>query len=291
MRERLKKLFEFEAHPISLKPEEAKLVSGSSFQQITFSTTSGEEIRAFYTTPKGTGPAPAILYIHAHGGRYDIGADELLNGRPALKGPLGQVFYDMGYAVLCIDLPGFGDRADKSESALAKEALWYGKSLAGQMMGELKSAFDWLSAQNGVDPSKIGVFGISMGATFGYWLAAVEPRIAAVAHLCCFADFEELIKTGAHDLHGIYLTVPGLLNVASNSEIASQVAPRPQFVGIGDQDPLTPPQAIDLALDKLRAAYENSLNHLTIHRESHVGHEETPQMRKAVLKFFKLKLG
>jgi dienelactone hydrolase len=291
LRQQLRKLFEIDLHPISLKPKKTKTIPGSTFQKLTFFSNSGEEIRAIYAAPKSTRPAPAILYIHAHGGLYDIGADELLDGRPALQGPLGQVFQELGYAVLCIDLPGFGQRATKSESELAKTALWYGKSLAGQMMGELKSAFDWLSAQNGVDQNKVGAFGISMGATFGYWLAAVEPRVAAVAHLCCLAEFDELINSGAHDLHGEYLTVPGLLNLASNGQIAGQIAPRPQFVGIGDQDPLTPPQAVDPALDKLRAAYENTLDQLTIHREPKVGHQETPKMRKAVLKFFKLALG
>ena len=106
-----------------------------------------------------------------------------------------------------------------------------GRSLAGQMLGELASALDWLAAGPGTDPARIGVFGLSMGATLGYWLGAVEPRVAAVAHLCCFADFGPLVASGAHDLHGIYLTVPGLLAMASNGEIAGLIAPRPQFVG------------------------------------------------------------
>ena len=79
------------------------------------------------------------------------------------------------------------------------------------MVGELQPAFEWQQAQEGIDQTQIGVSGISMGATLGYWLAAIEPRLAAVAHLCCFADFSELIRTGAHDQHRIYLAVPGLL--------------------------------------------------------------------------------
>jgi dienelactone hydrolase len=90
---------------------------------------------------------------------------------------------------LAIDLPCFGGRAAAAEGAAAKAALWRGGSLAGQMLGELASALDWLAADPGVDARRIGVFGLSMGATLGYWLGAVEPRLAAVAHLCCFADF------------------------------------------------------------------------------------------------------
>ena len=37
--------------------------------------------RGFCSSRRAAGPAPAILYIHAHGGRYDIGAREVLDGR------------------------------------------------------------------------------------------------------------------------------------------------------------------------------------------------------------------
>ena len=204
-----------------------------------------------------------------------------------MQGPLGQTLVGMGFAVLCIDLPGFGARAERTESDLAKAALWQSKSLAGQMVGELQAAFEWLQAQEGIDQTRIGVFGISMGATLGYWLAAVEPTLDAVAHLCCFNDFSELIRTGAHDLHGIYLTVPGLLTVTSNGKIAGQIAPRRQFVGSGDQDSLTPAPAVDTALIELRTAYVDCPKNLTIYRSLATGHQETSGIRRAVLNFLR----
>lgn len=128
-----------------------------------------------------------------------------------------------------------------------------------------------------------------MGATLGYWLAAVEPRAACLAHLCCYADFDSLIDAGAHDLHGIYLTVPGLLDIASNGEIAGMIAPRPQFIGIGDKDALTPPAAVDRALAQTRGAYRDAgaPDNLVLHRERETGHAETPAMRAAMLAFFR----
>jgi hypothetical protein len=157
------------------------------------------------------------------------------------------------------------------------------------MVGEQAAALDWLATQPFVDPARIGCFGISMGATFGYWLAAVDERIAALAQLCCFADFAELIEIGAHDRHGIYLTIPGLLDVASNGEIAGMVASRPQLICIGDLDPLTPPPAADIALGQVLEVYgkAGAANALVIHREAETGHEESPEMRGAVLDFFR----
>ena len=125
-----------------------------------------------------------------------------------------------------------------------------------------------------------------MGATLAYWLAAAECRVSMLAHLCCFANFDELIKTNVHDLHGIYLTVPNLLNTASNGQIAGSIAPRPQLVGIGDHDPLTPPHATDPALEELRVAYSDVAENLVVIRESETGHVETPRMRQATIEFF-----
>ena len=288
MRDRLRHLFEIDGHPLREVGGKIDDAGDHTEERVTFETAAGEAVRGIVMRPRSTAAVPTVLYIHAHGNRYDIGADELLTGRPALQGPLGVELAAAGMASLAIDMPGFGDRATASESALAKARLWRGKSLAGQMLGEQASALDWLAEQPWADANRIGVFGISMGATLGYWLAAVDPRIACVAHQCCYADFATLMETGAHDLHGIYLTIPGLLDLASNGEIAGLVAPRPQLIGIGDLDPLTPPDAVDLALSWTRAAYDaaGAPDDLLLHREPGTGHQESPAMRRAVLSFF-----
>ena len=115
-------------------------------ERLGFETQAGEAVNGILTRPNADGPFPAILYIHAHGNRYDIGARELLDGRPALQGALGPVLAGSGFVTLAIDLPGFGGRTAQSESALAKARLWRGRSLAGQMLGELASALAWLAA-------------------------------------------------------------------------------------------------------------------------------------------------
>ncbi len=286
--EELRRAFDIDGHGLRQARRDSSDAGGHVVEHLTFETSDGESVRGFLTRPKSETPSPAILYIHAHGARYDIGAAELLDGRPALSEPLGPVLARMGFAALAIDMPGFGSRAASTESSLAKARLWRGRSLAGQMLGEQAAALEWLAAQPFVQPGRIGCFGISMGATLGYWLAAVDQRIAALAHLCCYADLATLVELGAHDLHGIYLTVPGLLNVASNGEIAGLVAPRPQLVCIGDLDPLTPPIAVDRALEQTRQSYAEAgaSDALQLHREPDTGHQESPQMRRAVLDFF-----
>lgn len=286
-RERLRAAFEIGKHSLTLTSRQVIGEDGYVVERLQFLTAVGEAVRGVLTRPLSSGPSPALLYMHAHGARYDIGADELLDGRPALLGPLGPEFARRGFVTLMIEMPAFGGRAEPNESARTKASLWRGRSLAGQMVAEQQSAFSWLAACDDVIAERIGVFGLSMGATLGYWLAAVEPRVACVAHLCCYADFETLIESGAHDLHGIYLTVPGLLGIASNGVIAGRIAPRPQLIAVGDRDPLTPPAAVDRALAETRDAYARAgaVDRLTVLREAETGHVETPAMRAAVFEF------
>ncbi len=47
-----------------------------------------EPVPAYVTLPlDARGPAPAVLYNHAHGSDYALGKDELLNGRSHLQAP------------------------------------------------------------------------------------------------------------------------------------------------------------------------------------------------------------
>lgn len=252
----------------------------------------GQDVRGILTRPAMVdGKLPAILYGHSHGGGYSVGARELLDGREYLVGPLGPVFARAGYLTLCIDMPIFGERATVSESAAAKALLWHGKSLFGEMLSDHSAALTYLAARDDVDPHRIGAFGLSMGCVLSYWLAAIDDRIAAVSHLCCFADFRTMIELGAHDGHGIYLTVPGLLREADGGTIAALIAPRPQLICVGEADHLSPPLAVQRAWADLQPAYAEAPGKLQLVSEPGVGHQETPRMREAVLAFFGKWLG
>ncbi len=238
--------------------------------------------------PSLSGPRPAVLYCHAHGNRHDIGRREVLDGRPALRSAYGPALVKRGFVVLCVDMPTFNERqAAGGEVSLSKALHWHGQTLLGRMLRELTASLDYLSLRPDVDAGRVAAMGLSMGATHAYWLAALDHRIAAVAHLCAFSNMRPLVASGAHDLHGPYMTVPGLLQHLDMADIASMIAPRPQLVACGTADPLTPPAALDDALDALRRAYRQSgaPANLTIIRSQGTGHVETAEMREAVLRF------
>ncbi len=253
----------------------------------------GEDIPAvFLRPPDGQGPVPAVIYAHAHGNRYETGRAELIDGRPALRGPYAPDLQRLGVAALCFDLPAFGDRQNPGEAARAKALLWQGRTLFAQMLSELRAGVDYLCAHPAVAADRIGALGFSMGSTLVWWLAALDPRIRATSAICSFADLEQLVLTGAHDGHGIYMTVPGLLPLARSGQIAGLAAPRALQICVGLKDWSTPEAAFARAHSDLEAAYlaAGAADRLRFHVEPETGHAETPAMRQAVLAFLEHEL-
>jgi pimeloyl-ACP methyl ester carboxylesterase len=290
-RGRFAELLRLDTPAIRLVSANAEEHDGYILERLRFHLEGRGEVRGYVTRPMGTGPFPAILYGHSHGGRYDIGADELLVGREYLLDPLGPVFARAGYVTLVLDMPVFGERSGVSESAAAKALLWRGRSLFTQMLSDHQAGLNCLLGRPDVDPARVGTFGISMGCFLSYWLAAVDPRVAATAHLCCLADLRTMVEGGQHDGHGIYLMVPGLLEETDCGEIAGLVAPRPQLICIGEDDTLTPTLAVERALAAVNRAYAAAPERVQLVSEPGIGHCETPRMRAAVLDFFGKCLG
>jgi hypothetical protein len=293
-REQLAALLAFHEPAIAVRSVETAARDGYVVERLELELEGAGPVRAFLTRPPAVdGPRPAILYGHSHGDRYDIGASELLDGRSYLLRPFGPLLARAGYVTLCMDMPTFGDRQAVTESAATKAHIWYGTSLIGQMLSEQAAALTYLASRPDVDAGRIGAFGISLGSTLAYWHAALDARIRAVAHLCCYADYATLVELGAHDNHGMYVLVPGLLRHTSTGEIAGLVAPRPQLICVGDRDELTPLPSVERALAVTRPMYEaaGAAGSLEVFIQAGVDHRETPEMHELVMAFLERELG
>ncbi|HZY50461.1 MAG TPA: hypothetical protein VFE64_11855 [Devosia sp.] len=274
--------------PIHLLSSQQEVQEGYVVERLTFDTGTGTPVRGLLTRPVAEGRFPAILYAHSHGDRYDVGAAELLEGREYLLGPWGPELARRGYVALSIDMPTFGSQSVQTESSAAKALIWYGRSLIGRMLEQQMAALTYLGSRADVDGGRIGGFGISLGSTLSYWQAAVDGRLKAIAHLCCFADYATLVELGAHDHHGVYLLVPGMLNEISTGAIAGLVAPRPQLICVGRLDELTPPLSVERALRETEAMYaaRGAAGALGFYEDPGAAHQETLEMRSRVLAHF-----
>ena len=232
---------------------------------------------------------PIILYNHAHGGRYEIGKNELIEGRSALMEPAyGLELARRGWASVCIDSWAFGERATKTESAIFKQMLWDGKIMWGMMVHDSLRLIDFIEQHPRFDSERIGTLGISMGSTMAWWCAALDKRIKVCVDICCMTEFQALIDNQELDQHGIYYYVPKLISEGwTTSKINSLIAPRPHLCLAGNNDPLTPSTGLNKIDKNMIETYTElaAAENWEMHRED-VGHTETQKMRSAVLDFF-----
>jgi hypothetical protein len=249
-----------------------------------------EKVPAYFTRPKNTtGKIPVILFNHSHFGQYQVGKNEFLYGRKEMQSsPYALVLAREGYAGLCIDSWGFGERSERTESEIFKEMLWKGQVMWGMMVYDNLRALDYLSTREDIDPERIGTIGMSMGSTMAWWLAALDKRISVCVDLCCLTDFQTLIEEDGLDLHGIYYYVPDLLNHFSTSDINALIAPRPHFGLAGRFDALTPLKGLEIIDGNLKEVYaEQGAPEAWELKIYDVPHLENAEMREDILAFFR----
>jgi len=86
-----------------------------------------------------------------------------------------------GFAVLSIDGRVFGESTKKADGS----SVTAGRTDADVkgMLGDVGAAFEFLSKQKNVEPSRVGIVGASYGSSLAIIYAADDPKVAAVALL------------------------------------------------------------------------------------------------------------
>ena len=276
------------------KPSKAKLIrserrDGYTLEYLELELNGIEPVPAYLLLPdKRPKSAPGLLYIHWHGGTYPVGKEELLTGQKVLPA-YAPVCAEKGIVTLAIDSWCFGKRQRNPDGRTGemdafKHMLWNGQVLFGMMLFDEWQALNYLCGRPEVDATRIGAFGLSMGATKAWWLAALDLRIKLCVDLCCLTDYEELIKIKNLKGHGIYYYVPKLLKHFQAHDINALIAPRPRLSLNGRKDLLTPPAGVERIRDHVLPLYERYGKTEDCRIELFdCGHEETPGMRKLVL--------
>ena len=285
--------------PARDRPLRAEIVSRQEtphylLERLVLDLNGEEPVPAVFTIPKGGGGGhPTVLFNHSHGGGYDIGKREYLDGRAYLASPpYAQALSEMGYCGLCVDTWAFGERARRKETAIFKDMLWKGQVMWGMMVYDSLRAVDYLLTRPEVDPARVATLGMSMGSTMAWWVAALDERITACAEICCLTDFDALVEENGLDRHGVYYYVPALRKHFTTTGINALIAPRPHLALAGLRDSLTPLAGLDRIERELRDVYRQAgaEDHWKLLRYD-VGHQETPEGRQAILQFLRKHLG
>lgn len=247
-----------------------------------------EPVPAYFTKPKNAnGKVPVVLFNHSHFGQYEVGKNEYVKGRKEMQSPpYAAALAKAGYAGLCLDSWGFGERSGRAEIDIFKEMLWKGQVMWGMMVYDNLRALDYLETRNDVDTRRIATMGMSMGSTMAWWLAALDERVKVCVDLCCLTDYQELIADKGLSRHGIYYYVPDLLNHFTTSQINGLISPRPHFGLAGRYDPLTPLKGLEKIDNDLKKIYaQDGAPEAWQLKIYDVGHLETADMRKDIMAF------
>jgi hypothetical protein len=262
---------------------------GYTLERLLLDLNGVEPVPALLLVPdKRAARASGLLYIHWHGGMYDLGKEQLLVGADA-QPAYAPVCAEKGLVTLAIDSWCFGERkhddnGSRGEADTFKYMLWKGQVLWGMMMFDEFRALDYLATRPEVDPNRLGVLGMSMGATKAWWLAALDPRVRACMDVCCLTDFQELIKIHNLSGHGIYYYVPSLLKHFQSEQINELIVPRARLSVNGRLDDLTPPAGVERIRDYLLPLYQKYGKSEDCHIELFdCPHTELPAMRKLIL--------
>ncbi|MEQ4306058.1 alpha/beta fold hydrolase [Plantactinospora sp. B6F1] len=116
---------------------------------------------------------PAVVFCHGFGAtREYVAAD------------IARALRDRGIGVLTFDHRGFGE---------SEGERW--RMLPHEQVADIRSAVVYLSTCEGVDPTRLGLYGISFGGAHAICAAAAEPLVRATVSCVPFADGAEWMRS------------------------------------------------------------------------------------------------
>ena len=187
-------------------------------------------------------PGAGVVFDHSHGGGYDIGKRELVEGRTYMQPTsYAKALTDEGYVALCIDHWCFGERTTPTELDTFKAMLWQGRVLWGMMVYDSLRALDWLVTRGDVDGSRVAHARHVDGQLHGPVARGASTSASrSTVDICCLTEYHTLLAEKGLTGHGIYYYVPGLLKHFTASDINALIAPRAHLGLAGLRDALTP---------------------------------------------------
>jgi dipeptidyl aminopeptidase/acylaminoacyl peptidase len=153
--------------------------TGGQLERVSWGAPDGLEIQGLLVRPAGIGPHPLVVNIH--GGPVWSWRNRWAmanGGRPALVPLLAAA----GYAVLHPNPRGSSGRGQTFAAAVRGD-------MGGADTFDFTSGVDHLVKRGDVDPSRVGLTGISYGGYMSSWLVTQDPRFAAAVAVSPTTDW------------------------------------------------------------------------------------------------------
>ncbi len=216
-------------HPPRRQVRETPADRGLPFTAVRLRSRDGVRLEGWFVPRAEGGRGPALVVCHGH---PDSRAGVL---------PLLQPLHEQGFHLLAFDFRALGESGG-DHCTLGWKERW-----------DVHAAVAWLRTRREVDPSRIGVYGLSMGGAAALLAAGENPAIQAVATDCTFARLDEMAHHYFWALPapfrpplgwGVMAVAQGLSGADASrvapEEAAARLSPRPLLVIQSAQDRLVP---------------------------------------------------
>jgi alpha-beta hydrolase superfamily lysophospholipase len=225
-----------EAKKLVSNPRETRKISNETpafrrmpFEDVQVTTADGLRLYGWFIPAAGRA---TVMLVHG----YKDSRSSMLS--------VAEILHHRGYQVLVASLRGHdvndGDRV----------------SFGLREMKDLGAFHEYLRAKPGVDPARVGVFGVSMGGTISIRFAAATPGIRALVSDCAFSSVADTVGTSVRFFTGlpefpfapaiVFWTeweLGGSVDDLDATKWISQIAPRPVLLLQGGADEVVSPES------------------------------------------------
>jgi dienelactone hydrolase len=212
-------------------------------------------------------PGPAVIAVHGHGS----GANEIVGLRPdgtprslpaGYQHDFALRLVERGFVVAVPEMLAFGRRREPADIAfgddqnscrtLATWAIELGTTLIGQRSLDLRRVVDLLAGRPEVNPARLGIFGISGGATASLFASILDERLAVSVLSGYVSSFRSSVLAMEHCICNL---VPGIVADLEMADLALAIAPRALLLEAGRRDPIFPLAAALDAAERIKDGY------------------------------------
>jgi pimeloyl-ACP methyl ester carboxylesterase len=214
---------------IRMQPKRTPADLGLPFEDVAVTASDGVRLQGWFV-PSWNGAT--ILLVHGY-----------KDSRANLLG-VAEILYRHGYSLLLLSL--------RAHDTSDRELITFGDGETH----DLDAGFSWLMTRAGLDASRVGIFGVSMGGTVAIKYAAENPRIRALVADCAFSSLEDTIETSVSFFTGlppfpfapmIEFWTEQLTGIRAEDIDAKQwiarISPRPVFLLQGGADVVISPES------------------------------------------------
>ncbi|XP_042497279.1 putative hydrolase YtaP [Macadamia integrifolia] len=253
---------------------------------------------------------PAVVFLHS------------TNSYKEQLRPLLEAYASRGYIAVAIDSRYHGERASNTSTyqdvCISK---WYGSQEVGQLkcylwqVWDLIKLADYLSEREDIDPSRIGIIGVSLGGMHAWFAAAVETRYAVVVPIIGVQGFRWAIdndkwQARVDSIKPVFeeaqvdlakeaidkevvekvwdRIAPGLASQFDSPQTIPVIAPRPLLILNGAEDPRCPLGGLEIPISRTNEVYReaNCSENFKMIAQPGIGHQFTPLMVKEASDWF-----